>query len=63
LTINPIGLREAYPEKKYFLNGPGEFQYGGLRFHFDESAHVTGFGEKYANRGDSAILDYLVPVD
>jgi hypothetical protein len=57
-------LREAHPEKKdldFMMDGPGDFQYAGLRFHFDGSG-TTGFHDKYANRGSSAILDFLVPV-
>jgi len=51
-------LRETFPEKKYldFMLGPGDFTFGGLRFVEPEREF---FGCKYANRGPSAILDYL----
>jgi hypothetical protein len=55
-------LRVANPTKRYFdfLEGPGKFEFEGLRF--DCPPDVL-FSNKYANRGPSAILDYLVPVE
>lgn len=52
-------LREKHPDKKCleFMNGPGDFQFSGMRFRGPEPGR---FGDKYANRGPSAILDYLV---
>lgn len=51
-------LREENPTKKCldFMSGPGDFTHAGLRFVDPEHVH---FGCKYANRGPSAILDYL----
>ncbi len=51
-------LRESHPGKGYwdFLNGPGEFEFAGLKFTPPTSSN---FSDKYANRGPSAILDYL----
>jgi len=53
-------LRESDPEKKYidFMAGPGGFTFAGLKFNCPPE---VGFWNKYANRGASAILDYLVP--
>ena len=53
-------LREATPGKKdiEFIGGPGDFVFAGLKFHFPKEDF---FGNKYANRGPSAILDYLIP--
>ncbi|HKQ03859.1 MAG TPA: DUF4365 domain-containing protein [Blastocatellia bacterium] len=53
-------LREANPEKKYidFMGGPGDFTFAGLKFSCPPEAR---FWDKYANRGASAILDYLEP--
>jgi|SRR5581483_1254924 len=53
-------LREANPGKRdiEFLNGPGEFTFAGLRFAAEEQDR---FWDRFANRGPSAILDYLVP--
>lgn len=55
-------LRQANPGKgaMQFIEGPGDFVFAGLRF--DCPADLS-FGNKYANRGPSAILDYLVPTD
>jgi hypothetical protein len=52
-------LREANPDKKYFdfINGPGDFTFAGLKFSCPPEER---FWDKYANRGPSAILDYLV---
>lgn len=58
-------LREAHPTKKdidFMFGVPGDFEYAGLRFHYDDNHARTGFHDKYANRGSSAILDYLVQV-
>jgi hypothetical protein len=51
-------LRETFPNKKSldFLNGPGDFVFAGLRFVATED---DGFPNIYANRGVSAILDFL----
>jgi hypothetical protein len=51
-------LREANPGKGYwdFLNGPGDFVFAGLKFTPPKN---WNFSDKYANRGPSAILDYL----
>jgi hypothetical protein len=51
-------LREANPSKGYwdFMNGPGDFVFAGLKFTPPEHSN---FSDKYANRGPSAILDYL----
>ena len=51
-------LREANPGKSYwdFLEGPGGFVFAGLKFMPPENHN---FSDKYANRGPSAILDYL----
>lgn len=51
-------LREANPGKGYwdFINGPGDFVFAGLKFTPPEN---WNFSDKYANRGPSAILDYL----
>lgn len=51
-------LREAHPTKPSlsFIVGPGDFRFAGLRFHEDPS---RSFMNTYANRGPSAILDYL----
>ena len=53
-------LRELNPEKKEFafVQGPGELVFAGLRFDYPDR---LSFANKYANRGPSAILDYLVP--
>jgi hypothetical protein len=50
-------LREAFPEKKSlgFVTGGFEFVFAGLKCVPDDR-----FLDKYANRGPSAILDYLV---
>lgn len=55
-------LREHNPGLKYldFIFGPGEFCYAGLKF---EGPSEVDFANKYANRGPSAILDYLIPMD
>lgn len=54
-------LREANPGKGYwdFINGPGDFVFAGLKFTPPEH---WNFSDKYANRGPSAILDYLESV-
>ena len=51
-------LREKHPKKQSldFLFGPGDFCFAGLKF--EEPTHWN-FADKYANRGPSAILDYL----
>jgi len=51
-------LRENFPAKKSldFVFGPGDFIYANLKFVSPES---ESFVNKYANRGPSAILDYL----
>ena len=51
-------LREANPGKGSwdFLDGPGDFVFAGLKFTPPEH---WNFSDKYANRGPSAILDYL----
>jgi hypothetical protein len=51
-------LREAYPQKRSFdfMVGAGDFTFAGLRFSCPSD---TSFENKYANRGPSAILDYL----
>ena len=53
-------LREAFPNKKAFgfMGGGFEFVFAGLKFVPDDR-----FMDKYANRGPSAILDYLVPAE
>ena len=43
-----------------FLFGPGDFRFAGLRFCEPTDCN---FADKYANRGPSAILDYLIPTD
>lgn len=55
-------LRQANPGKQdiHFVGGAGDFVFAGLRFECPPSVF---FGDKYANRGPSAILDYLVPTD
>lgn len=52
-------FREANPDKKYFdlVAGPGNFTFAGLKFGYPPEEF---FENKYANRGVSAILDYLV---
>jgi hypothetical protein len=54
-------LREANPDKKdvNFIGGPGDFVFAGLKFGYPADGT---FMNKWANRGSSAILDYLVPV-
>lgn len=54
-------LREANPDKDYwaFLEGPGDFVFAGMKF---EPPKNCNFSDKYANRGPSAILDYLEPL-
>jgi Domain of unknown function (DUF4365) len=51
-------LREAYPERETysFLSGHFDFVFAGLECVPDDK-----FLDKFANRGPSAILDYLVP--
>jgi hypothetical protein len=58
-------LREAYPQKNGIecMNVLAGFEYGGVRFRFDDDNAPTGFLDKFANRGISAILDYLVLED
>jgi hypothetical protein len=53
-------LREAYPDKQTydFLSGQFEFVFTGLKCVPDDR-----FSDKFANRGPSAILDYLTPAD
>jgi hypothetical protein len=53
-------LREANLEKASldFMDGPGEFRFAGLEFSCPSDIY---FGNKYANREPSAILDYLTP--
>ena len=55
-------LREANPDKKdvSFIGGPGDFTFAGLKFGYPKDG---SFMNKWANRGSSAILDYLVPID
>jgi len=55
-------LRERHPKKKCldFVFGPGDFRFAGLKF--KEPTHWK-FADKYANRGPSAILDYLTPTE
>lgn len=57
-------LREAFPAKSglAWISVPNDFWHAGLRFDFDDSA-TTGFHDKLANRGASAILDYLILED
>lgn len=54
-------LREANPRKRdvEFVDGPGGFLFAGLGFRCPAD---VSFPDKYANRGPSAILDYLVGV-
>jgi hypothetical protein len=51
-------LREAYPERRTysFMSGQFAFAFAGLTCVPDDR-----FPDKFANRGPSAILDYLVP--
>lgn len=53
-------LREAYPDKQSygFMSGQFDFVFAGLK-----CAPDGRFLDKFANRGPSAILDYLVPAD
>jgi hypothetical protein len=53
-------LRESNPEKRGldFMDGPGEFTFAGLKFSCPPDIY---FGNTFANRGPSAILDYLTP--
>src|SRR5262249_43620080 len=55
-------LRQANPGKRdiQFIEGPGHLVFAGLLFDCPVSVF---FGNKYGNRGRSAILDYLVPAD
>ena len=55
-------LREKNPGKKSldFLFGPGDFRFAGLRFQEPTNGN---FHDKYANRGPSAILDYLMSTE
>jgi len=55
-------LREANPTKQSldFLCGPGDFRFADLRF---DGIDTGRFANKYANRGPSAILDFLVRDD
>lgn len=55
-------LREKYSQKKYidFINGAGDFCFGGLKF---EVPLDYDFSNAYANRGPSAILDFLKPIE
>jgi hypothetical protein len=54
-------LRQANPGKPdcHFIGGAGDFVFAGLKF---DCPLADRFWDKYANRGPSAILDYLVPV-
>jgi hypothetical protein len=54
-------LREAFPAKVDFdwIDVPTEFNFQGIHFVIDDSQVVTGFHDKFANRGYSAILDFL----
>lgn len=53
-------FREAYPEMNSsdLMTNPGDFIFAGLRY-IQPDRHW----DKYANRGPSALLDYLVPID
>ena len=53
-------FREASLDRTYsdFFEGPGTFVFAGLRF---SCPPEISFGDKYANRGPSAILDFLIP--
>ena len=53
-------LREKHPTKRCldFIFGPGDFRFAGLRF---QEPDEWNFSDKYANKGPSAILDYLHP--
>ena len=55
-------LREKHSKKKSldFLSGPGDFRFAELRF---QELSGANFLDKYANRGPSAILDYLTSTD
>lgn len=55
-------LREAFPDRKSlsWIEVPREFIHRGWSFGFDDDQAFTGFHDKFANRGFSAILDYLV---
>ncbi|HWA76840.1 MAG TPA: DUF4365 domain-containing protein [Polyangiaceae bacterium] len=52
--------REACPEARSSnaLSNPGAFTFAGLAYHQPDS-----YWDKYANRGPSALLDYLVPLN
>lgn len=53
-------LREENSGKKSlnFIGGAGDFVFAGLKFHCPSEDR---FMDKYANRGPSAIIDYLIP--
>jgi hypothetical protein len=52
-------LRQANPGKSdlHFFGGAGDFVFAGLKFYCPDNIF---FGNKYANRGPSAILDCLI---
>lgn len=65
IGLSPVAyycaLREAHPSRKAFsfMSDPGEFQHSGLRFDHD-AIDPGGLMDKFANRGSSALLDYLI---
>lgn len=61
--VNPrvayyCAFRETVRLESIFLSDPGAFHFAGLRYDRPE-----GFENNLANRGESALLDYLVPID
>ncbi|KIG19281.1 Mobile element protein [Enhygromyxa salina] len=56
-------LREHCPQRSTysFIGGPGDFRFGGLRFDFPDD--WSGFANKMANQGPSAIIQWLVKDD
>ena len=51
-------FREAFPEHGFLFPESTDFEYQGLKYDAPENAL-----NKYANRGPSAFLDYLVPIE